>query len=198
MSPPHRLQPKEVYEFLERTYTALYLKEDKSLLDQVISRDVPGNRVLSSLEQKARDQIYERVDKAAVVLFNPYRETTCNRCHEFEVKEKNQLVPDRIVPTAVPQVWFKHAVFDHNAHRAMKCQECHTGVENSKDSNDVLLPKMETCIKCHAPATSHGGGARYDCAECHRYHNGDQPLQGKGAHSRGVRTPMDTNKFLKP
>jgi hypothetical protein len=95
------------------------------------------------------------------------------------------------VPVNVPVIWFQHARFDHGAHRAVDCATCHDVVEQSRDHHDVLLPGISTCLKCHGPAPSSltgpaSGGAGSGCTECHRYHNGDQPLQGLGASARGV------------
>ena len=86
----------------------------------------------------------------------------------------------------VPAIWFQHARFDHVAHRALKCESCHAGVEQSRDHHDVLLPGIATCLQCHGPAGSGPdgsarGGASSGCTECHRYHNGDRSLQGLGA-----------------
>ena len=30
------------------------------------------------------------------------------------------------------------------------------------------------------------GGARFDCTECHTYHDGDHPGAGRGADARGL------------
>jgi hypothetical protein len=35
------------------------------------------------------------------------------------------------------------------------------------------MPKLDVCAQCHSPA----GGARFDCAECHRYHDRSQHLE---------------------
>jgi hypothetical protein len=64
-------------------------------------------------------------------------------------------------------------------------------VDQSRDHHDVLLPGISVCIQCHGSAPSSltglaSGGAGSGCTECHRYHNGDQPLQGLGASARGV------------
>ncbi len=103
-----------------------------------------------------------------------------------------------VVAPRVPQIWYEHARFDHTAHRAMSCLACHAGAypeaqggTASCTSRDVLLPGLENCQTCHAPASHSGGkrrgGVAFACTECHRYHNGDSPHQGLGAAARGVK-----------
>src|SRR5262249_9110256 len=140
----------------------------------------------------------EKVDKRERLVFRG--KTTCGECHYYEQKE-GQTKPTAIVPPQVPQIWFKNAKFDHNAHRAVNCQSCHAdadalnadGKENANASTvaaDVLIPGIGTCVECHAPPKGTGGvltqgGARYDCAECHLYHRGEADerhyLQGAAA-----------------
>jgi hypothetical protein len=101
-----------------------------------------------------------------------------------------------IEPVNVTQVWFPRAVFDHSAHRALECAACHADARTSQKSSDVLLPGIKTCVQCHSPASGRSGGAGDSCTECHRYHNGDHPLQGMGASSRGVRERRTIDEFL--
>jgi hypothetical protein len=124
---------------------------------------------------------------------------TCGECHEYEGAEAGVApeasaspVPAAIVPPAVPAVWFPHAIFRHTAHRALACEACHAGARESQAGTDVLLPGIDTCLRCHAP----GAGARSDCAECHRYHGGDQPLHGPGAPGRDGRREFEIPAFL--
>ena len=42
-----------------------------------------------------------------------------------------------------------------------------------------------------------GGGARHSCTDCHRYHNGDHPLQGRGAAARDTGKPLTLAEWLK-
>ena len=62
-----------------------------------------------------------------------------------------------------------------------------------------MIPKVDNCKSCHAPAATfgHSGGVRHDCAECHRYHNGDRPLQGLGAARRDPIDPLTLSDWLK-
>lgn len=89
----------------------------------------------------------------------------CIKCHFVEDVKGGDAV--KIEEPAVPQVWFKHATFNHETHRVLGCTECHTGVFKSQATADVNLPKIKTCMECHAPS----GGAQTDCVTCHLYHN---------------------------
>ena len=108
------------------------------------------------------------------------------------------------VPTQVPQVWFQHATFDHRAHRALDCRQCHPEAypdapQPSRESKDVLIPQRDVCIECHSPPSGSGtaatGGARFDCVECHRYHNGSSPLAGSGAKAGNPARTLSEEEF---
>jgi hypothetical protein len=89
--------------------------------------------------------------------------TGCPYCHTVE---KGEGLPT-IVPPKIPLVWFRHATFNHRAHRPLTCEACHDKARTSTDTTDVLLPKLGSCQECHRQ----GGGARADCGECHIYHD---------------------------
>jgi hypothetical protein len=69
-------------------------------------------------------------------------------------------------PTALPARWLEHARFRHASHRMLECQECHLA-STSRHTQDVLLPALNTCARCHEARA----GARNDCALCHDYHH---------------------------
>ncbi len=86
----------------------------------------------------------------------------------------------------LPERWYVHSEFDHDSHRMMGCVDCHsgsdvrdgagTGVPNifaSRSTGDVLMPRMEVCLKCHSerPNAAEGlASAGSDCLTCHSYH----------------------------
>ena len=55
------------------------------------------------------------------------------------------------------------------------------GVTQLNLSDRPGIRGIETCRKCHGPTSADKPGVRADCVDCHRYHNGDQPLHGRGA-----------------
>jgi hypothetical protein len=110
----------------------------------------------------------------------------------------------RVEPPRLPTVWLAQARFDHQAHRAMKCLECHPQAGQSRAASDVLIDqRKQTCAKCHSPAATVDGkphgGARHDCVECHRYHAADHGL-ASGADRRGVAPDLrkTLEEFLSP
>lgn len=109
----------------------------------------------------------------------------CLKCHHepsFAVAEPTEIMPPRI-----PRRWFAHAHFDHGAHQAWAdCRDCHAGAFAAEgagkpplDDALVLVPGIDNCVRCHAPTSQHPtfrSAARFDCAECHRYHPAGGPL----------------------
>lgn len=188
---PHRLQPVEVRQFL---WGALAEESpaQKPSPTQTPARPLPGNPPGddAALRRKLHDQSetgmrllnLDALEAGQKLLFSG--KTTCNECHYYD--NVGRAGKDfRITPTQVPAIWFVHARFDHHAHRALDCLTCHVEATKSTKSTSVLLPGIETCKSCHAPADGAGkGGARHDCVECHRYHQGDAPVHGLGAWAR--------------
>ena len=84
--------------------------------------------------------------------------------------------------TGIPARWYKQSVFNHGSHRMMGCAECHdrnaagVKVADSKTTEDILLPNMQSCMECHHSR----GGARNACVECHRYHDRTQERSPDG------------------
>jgi hypothetical protein len=222
---PHGVQPDKVVEFLNRTYAAQVLSDDPKLLDAFVPPvRIPGK---TPVEATAKKRLDEAVSKALTFMF-PTEATSppalagnknnCLECHYYG-QEATKGIPNRVEPTKVPEIWFTHARFAHTAHRAVSCRECHsrsyamnedgkTLPNASSVATDVLIPGLDNCVKCHAPARGQGslfgsssasitGGVWSDCTGCHRYHNGDQPLQGSGASSQDATAERTIEEFLR-
>jgi predicted CXXCH cytochrome family protein len=107
----------------------------------------------------------------------------CLKCHEPTVN-------GGLVPTRGSSVWFKSARFNHAAHRAMKCAECHDksakdfSPETFVEKEPLAIPGIDNCRQCHGPAgTKDGkaiGGVRYGCVDCHSYHHRTPPTGDRG------------------
>ena len=67
--------------------------------------------------------------------------------------------------------------------------------EFAKKADDMLLPGIANCSNCHNPGRD--SRARSDCVECHRYHNGDSPLAGKGSPARDAPRQFSLDEFTK-
>src|SRR5262249_42300170 len=167
---PHHLQPPDVNRFL----TGVYVRElvaDADLVKKLTSgRPLPPANV-SRAEKEARARVADSVGRAEQYLYAG--KSTCGLCHHFE-RAPGKPAPRRIVPTDVPQVWYRHSHFSHRPHRAVACLECHGGAEDSEKAADVLLPGVENCRRCHG-GPRESAGVRHDCVTCHRYHHGDEP-----------------------
>lgn len=209
----HPIEPAEVHRSLWETYATRYLSANPALLDKPIPpRPLPGKPEAPEVLE-ARRVIDNKVQAAEKLLFGAKK---CAECHDYETADGSP-VPSlemydpkrdvRITPTNVPAVWFLGAVFDHSAHRAVSCRECHArangdSADASHQSGDVLLPTVKECLECHSPrragaeARTRQGGASFDCTECHRYHNDDSPLQGRGAPSRDALGDATIKQFL--
>jgi predicted CXXCH cytochrome family protein len=73
--------------------------------------------------------------------------------------------------TAEGRRWFTSSVFGHDAHRGMKCVECHAMVKDSTLTSDVLLPDAAKCVDCHHPGGRGNLAASNNCVTCHVYHD---------------------------
>jgi hypothetical protein len=198
----HRTQPKEILESLKGHYTNLLLRGLWQPQAPPLTL-LPGK---PAEKQKRIAEIDELAAASALKLLLAREEnilekkalgqTTCQKCHPSLDPGKG--IAQTVPPAGIPTVWFAHARFDHTAHRAVDCRECHVAAFNgggdmeqklgSTNSSDVMLPGIATCLKCHSPAHGAGasatGGARHDCIACHWYHHGDNPLQGRGSRAR--------------
>jgi predicted Zn-ribbon and HTH transcriptional regulator len=73
-----------------------------------------------------------------------------------------------------------HAKFDHEAHQLVTCTECHTQAKTSNRTEDVLLPGIATCHKCHSGARI---AADSRCSACHDYHDWSKAKPASSAHT---------------
>jgi hypothetical protein len=100
---------------------------------------------------------------------------TCKDCHSLSQPKGNE--PPVVAKANMLVRWLGNAEFDHEAHRMMDCNSCHAA-KTSKETSDVLLPTMQTCVECHAP-----GKAESRCFECHQYHDWTKERRVKGKYS---------------
>jgi hypothetical protein len=219
---PHGVSPAEVVDFLKRTYAADVLAEEPKSLDVFVPPvRVPGHSVVP---ETARRRLERSVGRALKSLFPasiegaPPNANSCLECHHYAGSSPAG-IPTGVEPTRVPEVWFTHASFDHKAHRGVSCRDCHARSYALKEdghtpleaastrSSDVLIPAIDNCRTCHAPARSPGGwfasapsppggGAAYDCTECHRYHNGDRFPEGTAVLDRDAELERTLAEFL--
>lgn len=91
----------------------------------------------------------------------------CAYCHEVSGAANN---PQVAVP-AIPQRWLARGSFHHLSHQSVSCNACHD-IAQSRQTADVLLPSIRSCISCHNPKAAPGES----CTLCHVYHRSQKPL----------------------
>jgi hypothetical protein len=100
---------------------------------------------------------------------------TCNECHTLTMKPN---AAPLVAAAGITPVWMPHARFDHAAHRLVNCQSCHAAL-TSKETADVLLPRVATCQQCHRA----GDAAENRCFQCHTYHDWSRQRAAPGRYS---------------
>jgi predicted CXXCH cytochrome family protein len=110
----------------------------------------------------------------------------CVTCHVVKVRKDMVHLPDRFVVTPVKLAddLMPQARFNHTLHRVMDdktavdaCLACHPA-KKSHEPTDVLMPKIATCLKCHADEST-TSRAPMRCDDCHEYHPPHMPLETK-------------------
>jgi hypothetical protein len=208
----HGIPPAEVSQAVRANYAALVVAEDPQILDTYIPK--ARLRGKTPTDTKVKDRVDSLVKAAEEVLFKS--ESGCVECHYTADGKPDGDWSQGVAATRVPQVWFTHAQFDHTAHRGVSCRDCHAEAFAIDDSGkpvpnasvvhtDVLNPNIDNCVKCHAPQSGGGffsrpssmtGGVRFDCNECHTYHNGKHPLAGPGALAEDAGQHRSIDDFI--
>ena len=208
---PHHVQPADVDRLLWGAYAEFWTADKPALKNWVnerptSSRPLPGKppagvaETAQMIEKDFKDAMLNltktKADGAKTYLLSG--KTSCTECHYLKSPEAGGSFT--VEPVNVPEQWFEHARFSHVSHRAMKCQDCHTGATESIKAEDVLIPDIANCKQCHGPQKHAGdtqlGGVRSDCTTCHSYHNGEEARMGIGARRRDPKQPLDLQEFL--
>lgn len=118
--------------------------------------------------------IAQRVEEAERLLW----QKTCKECHTltYPVPGERPEIPK----SAITVRWMKNAEFDHKAHQLVTCTECHAQAKTSNKTEDVLLPGIATCQRCHN-GTKYAAEAR--CSECHLYHDWSKAKPASSVHA---------------
>lgn len=137
---------------------------------------VPGKTPGANLAQQLSDP--NQVDAWQKSLFREQ----CLKCHtETTAVAAKEAEPVDIPKPKIPERWFAHGRFNHRTHEAWaNCRDCHAGAYANDaagkppiDDQRVLVPNIDNCVQCHAAKSTHEkfkATARFDCAECHKYH----------------------------
>jgi len=102
----------------------------------------------------------------------------------------------QVYPIRFQRDYFPIARFPHKAHEIQgdltgdaACLSCHA-VKESKESSDLLLPDIDTCVECHGDTPARERVV-LQCVDCHEYHPrpvfSDEPVEpATGRPDKGV------------
>jgi len=163
--------PDVVFPFLYAEYAKLLLAEAPDADPNARKR--PGEEEhVTDLKRAFEQQIAtQRARDAEKTVFAKTGCQLCHTVHEINAEGagKSNFSVD---PANVPGRWMPAAIFSHGVHTAVQCTQCHVGTRESKKAEDILLPGVATCQKCHN-ARPGNGKVGSPCISCHSYH---QPL----------------------
>jgi predicted CXXCH cytochrome family protein len=181
-----------VHAFLVRRYTE-YVQAHPAAVREVAmpGRQMPGRPCTPRAARSPAEWVQFRTEEAEWVLWLK----TCKECHTLT--QGGALLQDRSCETPnaaaqpLPEItkanitarWLPHATFDHQAHRMMQCESCHTKALTSRETADVLIPGIKLCQGCHRPAGPAKDFAEGRCFECHQYHNWKDEKRVKGPYA---------------
>jgi hypothetical protein len=204
-SVPHDT-PERVHAFVVKKFQDYIAAHPHELSEAVSTVMLPGKPVPVSprMYGSPKEWVEAKVAEAELLLWGK----TCRQCHALDfpaASNTNAAQPASLPVVAKSNItlrWFQHAVFDHDQHRLVSCESCHTRTRMSQENSDVLLPSVQTCQQCH-----HSGadGAESRCFECHVYHDWKTEkdvinqlsltdLLNRPARTRTATTPISSGK----
>jgi hypothetical protein len=205
---PHRKQPADLAADLKAGYVKGLIATGHPALAAPLE---PGGK-LDAQPEPAAPTIAREADRLAAAAAPALLSASagCAKCHD--TTRTGEALAIKPVPNRT--VWMAHAKFNHAAHRGATCATCHPGTSvpynpgaEVVEKEPVQIEGVASCRACHSPAGTKvtlpdgsktlGGGVRANCTDCHNYHNGDLPLQGRGAESRFPKAPRDLGEWLK-
>jgi hypothetical protein len=160
---PHTKDPVTIHQHIEKTYRELLTQQP-----DIYRRDLGRGFDASTTPEQWVTQI---VSESESFLFD----RKCVYCHEYQSREGGFPVVAKVAPVVGRfnadqpggESWFLRGEFSHRAHRAIECSSCHKTSADSKQTSDVLIPKLESCTPCHGDS----GTPIDNCSQCHLYHN---------------------------
>lgn len=196
-----RLQTKQVphgetdvvYNYLVAEYAKLFLNtEQQGGREEFVKRYKPGRSnddVVSPTLQFTKEFVEQESRNAETQLLT---KTACFLCHQVRRADisrpgKSQF---QVLKPNMPTVWMPETIFTHGTHQEVECESCHRNVRASKDTTDVLLPKIADCRECHA-STAKEGKVISECIMCHSFH---KPLLLSDKAKRAIRNVVERGR----
>ncbi|MCE9567606.1 MAG: cytochrome c3 family protein [Planctomycetes bacterium] len=199
---PHRKPLEQLPAELNAGYLRSLVTKDLPALAVPIGPGGMIDQPLATPAKSIRDEATRLSNLALPILSNG--DGGCAKCHD--------VAASKITPLPNRTVWFQAAIFDHTSHKGATCATCHPGTYTPQgpvlvEKEPVQILGIESCKACHSPAGTKvtlpdktvisGGGVRSNCTDCHRYHNADHGLQGRGAAALFPKKPLDLADFLR-
>jgi hypothetical protein len=158
---PHK-ETAVVQDYVVNVYTEYIAAHPDQVHQPVqLNPDLP-TRPIPPPPRNAQEWIAQNVEEADRVLW----QKDCKECHKLTYPAPS--VRPEVANADTPIHWMKNAWFDHKPHQLVACAECHTEAPKSQKTEDVLLPVIATCQKCHYEGSK---AADAGCYECHAYHD---------------------------
>lgn len=171
---PHA-KPDVVYDFIFAEYAKQLLVDSNTEQSQSSERIKPGSDLKRSDTQSNKAFVKSEVEKLARSAEQElFTRTACQLCHI--TNEKNILADKSKFEVVKPQAqiaWMPAAIFSHAPHQEISCSSCHHAVKDSKETSDVLMPKIKDCKNCHTQSSCKIGQVKSDCIMCHSYHEAE-------------------------
>ncbi len=178
---PHG-RPEQIQGVVRDYYYAKALQGgvmDGSAPAVVQQRRRPGETLPRDSARAALDWADARARRTMVDVFE---RRTCHYCHQVQ-RSDDPAKPWTVAPVNLQEHALDGARFDHGAHKAQPCSDCH-GADHSKLSTDVLLPELASCRECHGD-TGSDRQVPSGCTLCHAFHIADS--HHFGGPAKGVK-----------
>lgn len=158
---PHA-KPRAVHALIYDYYLAQEAAKARDRLEYGTSKADPTGKDTELHRALARAK--ERQEGIVEFVFK----SVCGYCHESTKLPDDSDIKWTVEPVNLSSHWFPKAKFDHLSHRTVDCGTCHAAKTSTK-SSDILLPKLEVCLKCHGPADELTR-VPTTCVTCHDFH----------------------------
>jgi hypothetical protein len=172
---PHG-KPSDAVMVIEEFYASLALKGTRDSFQKAFG--VPGEGLLrragAAGEAQREDALRLADAKARTVARDLFEVRVCKTCHAVKREGTARAPAWSVAPVRTGARWMPHAQFDHRAHAASRCADCHA-VSGSKSVDELALPTIDDCRKCHAGSRPEAKKVTSNCLLCHGFHDAAHP-----------------------
>lgn len=167
---PHG-KPADAAQVIEEFYANLALKGTPDSFRKAFG--VPGEGLLRRVgepsDAEREGALHLASSKARKVSHDLFEVRVCKTCHAVEAETHGASTEWSVAPVQTVKRWMPHARFDHRAHAASRCEDCHR-IALSKDVREVVMPTIDDCRKCHGGSRPIARKVTSNCLLCHGFH----------------------------